>query len=84
MHCEDQSVTVRYTTDTWATFEDTSAICSGFQDNSEKKYTFEIDLEDQTSLEFAICFRAMQWRALLVHLSIHYFTKITCFNPFNI
>ena len=61
MHCAEQSVSIRFTTDNWTTFKDTctSAICSGFQDDdSEKKYAFEIDLEGQTNLEFAICLRA--------------------------
>ena len=52
---QDQHVTVRYTTDGWKTYEDTTANDGGVE-NGRQRYIFEVELNEGT-LEFAVCFR---------------------------
>ena len=54
----DSTVTVRYTTDDWDTYADAVVRYSTSENESQDRYTFEIDMEKKTSLHFAICLHA--------------------------
>ena len=54
----DSTVTVCYTTDDWDTYADAVAKYSTSENESQDRYTFEIDMEKKTSLHFAICLHA--------------------------
>ena len=49
-------LTVRYTTDEWASYCDTTAILIGDENESANRFAFNIDMEKATALTFAICY----------------------------
>ena len=48
-------LTVRYTTDEWASYCDTTAIYIGDENESTNRFAFNIEMEKETTLHFAIC-----------------------------
>ena len=48
-------LTVRYTTDEWASYFDLTAIYIGDENESANRFAFDIDMEKATTLHFAIC-----------------------------
>ena len=49
-------LTVRYTTDEWASYCDTTAHYIGDENESADRFAFDINMEKATTLHFAICY----------------------------
>ena len=51
----DSTITVRYTTNEWETYADVTGSFCGEENESQDRFTFEIDMKKKTRLHFAIC-----------------------------